>query len=744
MSWEPLLALARETLEVQEMPRWLGEVQVELRAIPRDSRGEAIALLARQLAEKNEALQLTRLCAGSADPGIRQLALAVVAWLPVPLEPSLVNHLRPLLSDKSIPGETRLDAATALLQTTGPEGMEAHATLQALLARTGKARGVERLRKLMLRLGKTPLLEQMCRSLEGQVRMRCPRCRVQLRRPEMTDHLWSAHGLVLEGRRVREPWSVIHEWLDELRRGDSPGLLDRCRDLAKQCEGEQGLHRLERLLLVNGLRERHELQSLREEAARRHSGLCPRCLALVELVRPAAVPPLNQSHGRLSRNGFSVEISERGFAPHLEIVTPGSTVYRGREPERSLTRRGALVFLVGPLVLFALVAGMLCVHLGRAPLLPVAVPLFAALVTAFGIRLYWLNLDDPLDRAVDHAWRLLVPRLDLKQGSAEVGEFLGGLILLSGQHGTPTARAEELARRLAFAEQAVPLGRTSLAQLAVLHRLAAADAATQDADLVLLLAGQVRRALLGELPLRYAEEILGQQGWRLSQADQARLRVLVADAAFEAGLEVREMEELGQTAPSLGAVLKTDRLRELAQLRLLWSLRPRRPWRRWGDARTVFELAVDPYQATEHFSRHPDLLLVDREPPCLILTSRGLAFRDAMIAEQPYRISVREADAQHDRTYELVVGDHRFGFWNDPTPVRVRVEGWLRFWFEEFLPRLPEVRDWQPPEPPRTLFAQEVAVCPECQTVFWARVGEVGTLRDGKPDETPQPETAPL
>ncbi len=202
------------------------------------------------------------------------------------------------------------------------------------------------------------------------------------------------------------------------------------------------------------------------------------------------------------------------------------------------------------------------------------------------------------------------------------------------------------------------------------------------------------------------------------------------------------MGEIEQAAPPLAAVLKTQRRHELAQLRLLWSLRPRRPWGRWGDARTAFELAADPLRSAEHFSRHPDLLLVDMEPPWLILTSRGLAFRDALITEQPYRVSVREDRARFDGAYELIVGDHQFGFWNDPTPVRARLEGWLRFWFEEFLPRLPEVYDWQPPEPPRTLSAQEAAVCPECQAIFWARVGDVGTPSGRDLEEMPRPEAA--
>src|SRR5207244_1522984 len=62
----------------------------------------------------------------------------------------------------------------------------------------------------------------------------------------------------------------------------------------------------------------------------------------------------------------------------------------------------------------------------------------------------------------------------------------------------------------------------------------------------------------------------------------------------------------------LGVVLNVEAPRSLAALRLLWSLRPSRPWAKLGDVRTAFELAAVPHQA-EVFQEQPDVLLFEEE-----------------------------------------------------------------------------------------------------------------------------------
>src|SRR5205085_7896074 len=134
--------------------------------------------------------------------------------------------------------------------------------------------------------------------------------------------------------------------------------------------------------------------------------------------------------------------------------------------------------------------------------------------------------------------------------------------------------------------------------LAALYRLLIEDAAAAGEDPVPLVVEQLARCFVGRLPMVFAERLL--EDWRCgwwTRGNLARLRVLLCDRAFEAGFEVRNLQDAGHNAPSLGAVLNTDEPTALAGLRLVWSLRPTRPWDRCGEASSAFELAADPGRA---------------------------------------------------------------------------------------------------------------------------------------------------
>src|SRR5262249_34287528 len=153
-------------------------------------------------------------------------------------------------------------------------------------------------------------------------------------------------------------------------------------------------------------------------------------------------------------------------------------------------------------------------------------------------------------------------------------------------------------------------------------------------------------------------------------ANLARLRVLLCDRAFEAGFEVQNLLDAGRTAPSLGAVLQTDVPGGLAALRLLWSLRPSRPWDRCGPATTVFELAGD-RERSALLADQPDLLLVQEEPSWLVvgdggqgamgparilLSPRGVTLQETLFTEPPHVVEVLTKSLG----CELVLGRQQF------------------------------------------------------------------------------------
>jgi hypothetical protein len=673
------------------------------------------------------------------EQAARHLALSVLAHLPSPWGPDLTGTLQALLLDRRLPAEAHLDALAAFLRREGDTPL-AGEMLQTLVGGLGKARSIDRLRELEKRVGQSPAIDALCAQLEERLRMTCPRCSIELRRPAMVRHLWEEHRLILDGRRVREPWTVIEEWVSAYRSRPDPALLDRCQSLAERVDAEQGPVRLTRLLLARGVADPEAAAALLEEAREQHASCCPWCYAPVPVPREVAPLTITARRGRLSARGYLVDVSSHGLRTSLEVRTPSQLIYRGREPHARWARRGATILLVGPPVLLALAWSLL----GPAPLGPVLVLLLLALLAALLVRWRWRERVAPADRARNYAWTLLAPRLHEEGFDLDDSAFLAGLARLSEGDGYGPLREPLLASLVRRTEAAVIKGVGSPGHLAALCRLLVEDAAAAGLDPVPVIVGRLAHCFDGRLPLTFAEGLLSDwQGANPAPAwwtpgNVARLRVLLCDRAFEAGFEVGNLLDAGQTAPALGAVLGVDDGPGLAALRLLWSLRTSRPWDRCGAAVTVFDLAADPARAGL-LGRYPDLLLRQEEPAWelaetdgesapvrILLCVRGMVLQDTVFQSAPRVVEVR----QRREGVELRLGADRFV---SPTPLDelvMRIERWFRYAFSEFLSRLGDVQTWQSPDRSAILRAWGAVSCPECHGHLLARVGQVGLALD--------------
>src|SRR5262245_12819928 len=195
----------------------------------------------------------------SGDAHARRLALDLVAHLP-PLDAELIEHLRPLLRDRRLPAAARMEAAVAMTRTTGPRGAGTIRVLRDFAAGVGKSRALERAGALRRRFGHLSAFGPFLAYLRRKVKLRCPRCRTKLPRRVMIRHMWDEHGVLLVGRNVTTPWTVIDAW----------GGAD----------AERGLFRLHRWLLRNEVNDPEAAEHLRETAARSGGSLCPSCFAV--------------------------------------------------------------------------------------------------------------------------------------------------------------------------------------------------------------------------------------------------------------------------------------------------------------------------------------------------------------------------------------------------------------------------------------------------------------------------------
>jgi hypothetical protein len=736
-AWSALEALVREEWPQDVDAKIAVLLNQRLQALPEETAKEASIALAEVLAGSERGREMAQYLANLQERPAQQLALLTIMRLPPPLSRPLVRAARPLLVRRRAPFEIQISAAAALLRTTGNDGPRAAKIIRSLIAGCRKVAALERLRRLQEQVGPSSMLSKGYLKIENRIRMRCPRCDVKLRRPAMAQHVWLRHGLLLDGRRVREPWHLIEDWISAHARSHQPELLVRCRQLAQYLGGSQGLQRVYRLFLSKGVADVEARQMLLAQARRQRATLCPTCYAAVPVPEEVGVQPLNQSHGRLSLHGYCVEVSESGWVPQLLLETPTAGVYRGREPERSLTRPGAVLALVGPLVLAALA---LAVAL-RLTGLPgswldwsVGGMLGLALVTYFLVQVSGRDRPKPSERALDYGWSRLAPLLHAKEFSLEDSTFLAGLALDSIDRGRPSFRVDSLARVLRFTENAVAGRDAPLSHLALLHRLEIADAARSGEDPIPLVAWQLGRCLEGELPLSFAQELLAdwESTW-WTPGNLARLRVLLCDHAYAVGLEVGDLLQAGVAVPPLGSVLQIDRPQELAQLRLLWSLRPRPPWGNWSKPQLAFELASDPHLGRTLFDKYPDLLLAEPGLPSILLCGRGVVFQDVLFTEPPRRVETRSQRGAERPDYEVHVGERRFHFPRDPSAQVSRLERWFRHHFHDFLPQLPKVSSWRAPENAPVLHVQQTVVCPECQHLLLPRVGDVGGSVDRRP-----------
>jgi hypothetical protein len=738
-AWQDLRALIDET---QGMRADFFLTEVLGQALARVEPGRRAAVLdglADLLAARGDTLLMATL-ASDGELAVRHLALAAIGRLQGAFDPVLIQPLRALLLDRRLPEEAQLAATATILRCYSGDGPLVAELLHKLVSGLGKARSIERLRRLEQRAGKAPALDALCARLEDRLRMSCPRCSTELRRPEMIRHLWEEHRLILEGRRVRLPWSVIEDWVDACRERPDPELLERCRTLGQRLDPEHGLLRVERLILARGVADAEARRRLLEDAAEQHAARCPWCYTLVPI--PRETPPflLNERPGRLSARGYSVEVSERGLRSRLEVSVPGRVLYRGPEPGRRLTPRGATLLLAGPPVVLALA---FAVGLrGDGPPLAAVVLLLLSAVLLFRLARFFWEVREPLaGRIRGYAWTLLVPRLHTEEFVLDDSAFLAGLARQCANPEQAPLRAPLLPALLKRMENAVKGGMGPPSHLAALRRLLIEDAAAGGADPVPLVVDQLARCFVGRLPMVFAERLL--EDWRCdwwTHGNLARLRILLCDRAFEAGFEVRNLLDAGQSAPALGSVLGCDDPDGLAALRLLWSLRPRRPWDRCGEVVTAFELAADP-DREDRLGHYSNLLLWQEEPDWVIvadggqekmgaaeilLGAEGVRLQGLLFVEPPRVVEVHMKSLGH----ELVLGPHYFRSSGELDSLAQRMERWFRYAFHEFLPTVEAVLDWRSPDRATILRAWGAVPCPDCRRFLLPRVGEVALALD--------------
>jgi hypothetical protein len=657
----------------------------------------------------------------------QRFALEVAARLPTPLPSEHLYDLIDLVESPRTPTRLRVPAAAQIIRSVPIGSPVVERLVDALRRNVSPSRAMNRLRRLAALVPPPEPLSRALAELDGSTTAPCPRCGARLGPDDLVRHLWERHRLLLEDGRVREPWDVIGEWVTDFARTNRPEFLDRACELAQALDPTDGLSRVHRLLLAGGTDDEEAHALLRAEAAEKNATLCPHCYALVPQPTQAVPTPVLVGSGRVDGGGFRVELTDRYLINFLRAETPEMTVFAGPEPGRALTRRGAVLAFLLPLTVLAIAFAFLPRVAGVPPVVLTGGLLVAAAFAYLGVQGTWRDTGNPADRAVNHAWTILVPRMLAREGRKADAAFVAGLAVASRGRGTAELREDQVRRAI----DKLRSDRPGVPYVTPLSVLRIADAAAAGADDLPLIADDVGESLDGALPLDHAEGLLKElRGNPTDTTRRVRLRVLILTRAFAAGLEAEDLRLIGQVCPTLGTAYASEDRVGLARLRLLWLYRPRRLWQRIGSATAVFDLARYPKLAENYLRWRPDLLLFQasggaEEAAPILVCEEGVVYRDVVITDPHTPIRVRARSLVRGGGYELTIDERVYKFREDPTLLARRLKGWTAFLFREFLPRARLLTRRRSEQGDRLLL-QKLTSCPECRKTFLGLTGEIG------------------
>lgn len=471
----------------------------------------------------------------------------------------LLREAVPLLGNPRIPDAVCRQLVVHLLRWISTDSEICQRALRAFASRAAdKLNGVEQLRALEQWVGPSPMIEAACDELLSQVRMRCPRCSVSLPPPELSVHLLSEHGLILEGRNVRKPWSVAIDLLDAYAEDPQAEYLERADQMAELASPQFGRVRLSREALRRGIAPAHYRGVLVDSVKTTTDTLCPNCWETI----PTGSAPLDlvkiDDGGNVSSPAVSIRrVGIPGLWSSVEIAP-----WEGVSPPWTFTRWGAMGTIGLPFFGAAIVCLLLAWQGYTATQAFVVYSFLAGVLGMVGVAIfYWNRTIEP----VDVAWQMVAPAL-LEDKEQPFGwahsEFLASLARSTAGHGSFLRRDANLVRAIDAVRPLVRRGILPAQHLAELCYLRLVDglplltAASgpaiparprQHEDVLTEL---LTLALEGELPL----DAVTHQGAALTRFSSDELMIAVWHLVLESrrlGLSAADLAELFRKSATL-------------------------------------------------------------------------------------------------------------------------------------------------------------------------------------------------
>jgi hypothetical protein len=667
----------------------------------------------------------------AAKPNGPRLALEYVARMPEPIPPAILLFAAQALQDRGNPIAVRVAVAGKLLGSLPDTPQAVGPVVRSVTAGLSRSKTLQRMIDLQSRVARCLTLDWMVGASEKAVKLKCPKCRAKLRRPDFIRHLWFKHRLLFDRGVAVDPRSEVEKAVAAAATATDPAAVDRAFAVSPHVYPEstpvQVLQAVASRQAVAGF---PIPDTLTRAAADRSAGLCPACLNPVPDPLPPVPPPLALGGGRLAGDGYTVEVTDRPTGRTVTVTTPKGPA-ADPPAARRFDPRPFAVMVAAPVLVLGLLTAVLLPSRLAPPFLVAVGAAVSAWLLYLAARFTRRPLPDSDTVAVDAAWEVIVPEV---RGTKAAARWLTRLCRASCGRGSGAERVKQVYDLTEAAAVWADKGGPYLPLFAAVRVLAACDGAALGKDKVGGLLGVFEPFFLGELPAAYAEaaaEIV-HTDHLLVEADARRFAVLLLAAAFDAALAPLDLLRVLRFLPHLRVLFGTPQADAVKLAYAVWRGRNTEPWAGVGRATPVFELArASPGVSRKLLAAHPDLLLrIDlpdaaaRELGEAVLTARGLVVGGKVLTDPDGEAEV--VRSPRGSGWMLALGAQRIHLdrkldWNTVDLI-VR---WLRYRLDKLVPAA-EAADRTNPERVRRVLAPLAQDCSLCGRACVCRSGRVG------------------
>jgi hypothetical protein len=635
-----------------------------------------------------------------------------------------------LLADRRALFSLRLSVAGKLLDQL-PDMKDAIEPITcAITTGLSRSRVLQRLLELQSRVTLSKSLDAKVTELEQRVKLRCPLCRQVFRRPELVLHLWTAHRLTFEAGVTLDPQMSVQRVIDDASTsGDARkfdvGFHQAMLLRTDWCE----LDVLRRMTIRQASSAMSIPATLTRQAADHKSGLCAKCLAELPDAMPELPPPLSVGSGRLSGDGYAVEVRESQLGRVVRVITPRGTEDDAPASTNRYSPRAAAVWIACPSLFVGLLVSFRVPATIGAMLLLVVITLLVSAFTYILVLLLRPKLVNRSQLALDVAWQRLVSTLDTTPASAR---WLVRLCRASWNRGDAEERRTPLFHLVNQAEALVDVSSVHEQALAACRLLQIVDQTDKNGERTRALIQFFKDFLEGQrtpIFLEAVAEMLQDQAFFLD-AERRRHPPLAIAAAFEAGWSTDDVRLLFHTLPFTRQWLGQPSEAYLRQLFSLWNWRHKQPWATFGTGITILELAGrQPSVARRVFMHYPSATMkivldepTEKELGDVVLTEEGVVIRGIVF---PDADQVRVERSSRGAGWTLLGGVEPLQLDRGLPRTSVSLlRGWIR-WFAEHDGHWTTTTELRPTQRTRRLLKSLLCECPECGTLSIVRRGRL-------------------